>query len=77
MIKKLLLMTIVLLCFFSVADAGKVALKPFSSFDGGKRYRLDKIDVLELHGDYREMGRQYGKLMKEELNNFYLKRFFK
>ena len=34
-------------------------------------YKSGDITVLELHGDYREMGRQYGALMKDELQEFY------
>jgi len=56
---------------FSITDAKDIKLKPFSTFESGKRYRFDKIDVLELHGNYREMGRQYGMLMKDELREFY------
>jgi len=34
-------------------------------------YRAGDITVIELHGDYREMGRQYGSLLKNELHEFY------
>lgn len=37
----------------------------------GKRYNVGKISVLELCGDYREMGRQYGSLLKDRLARFY------
>lgn len=33
--------------------------------------RIGKINVLELTGDHRQMGRQYGKLFKDRLNGFY------
>jgi len=33
--------------------------------------RIGKINVLELTGDHRQMGRQYGKLFKDQLNGFY------
>lgn len=33
--------------------------------------RIGKINVLELSGDHRQMGRQYGKLFKDQLAGFY------
>ena len=39
--------------------------------EGGKRYSVGKISVLELCGDYREMGRQYGRLFKDRIVKFY------
>jgi hypothetical protein len=43
------------------------ALKYVSEFEGGKLYSAGKIKVVELRGDYRQMGRQYGALLKEDL----------
>jgi len=43
-------------------------LNYISSFEGGHKYRLGNIDVLLLSGTYKEMGRQYGGLMKDKLN---------
>jgi hypothetical protein len=34
-----------------------------STFEGGKLYSAGKFRVLELSGTYRQMGRQYGRLM--------------
>lgn len=39
--------------------------------EDGKRYNNGKMNVLELSGDYREMGRQYGKLFKDQIIKFY------
>lgn len=39
--------------------------------EDGKRYSVGKISVLELCGDYREMGRQYGRLFKDKIVKFY------
>ncbi len=43
------------------------------SFEGGSLYKTknDKFYVLNLHGSYREMGRQYGYLMGGELRHMY------
>jgi len=37
----------------------------------GRRYSVGGINVLELYGDYREMGRQYGRLFKDRIVKFY------
>lgn len=46
-------------------------LKLISSFEGGKLYRSGKINVPVLHGNYRQMGRQYGHLLSGELKSLY------
>jgi len=46
-------------------------LPPISSFEGGNLYKADKINVLDLSGTYKQMGRQYGYLLKTPLNNLY------
>ena len=46
-------------------------LKSISSFEGGTLYRSGKINVLALHGSYRQMGRQYGYLLSDELKGLY------
>ncbi len=45
-----------------------------SSFEGGTLYKTKngKFNVLDLHGSYREMGRQYGYLLRDDLNSMYL-----
>ena len=46
-------------------------LEKVSEFEGGRLYRAGKIYVAQLNGDYREMGRQYGGLMKSQIRQFY------
>jgi hypothetical protein len=46
-------------------------LKLVSEFEGGKLYRASSLNIVELHGSYKEMGRQYGALLKTELNEIY------
>ena len=46
-------------------------LKTISSSEGGTLYRSGKINVLSLHGSYRQMGRQYGYLLRSELKDLY------
>src|SRR4030042_1543283 len=46
-------------------------LEKVSEFEGGRLYRAGKIYVAQLNGDYREMGRQYGGLMKSQIKQFY------
>ena len=42
-----------------------------ASFEGGERFQAGDYPVIVLTGSYREMGRQYGGLMKAELNEEY------
>jgi hypothetical protein len=42
-----------------------------SAFENGQRYKAGPYDVVVLSGSYREMGRQYGSLMKDELRSMY------
>jgi hypothetical protein len=44
---------------------------PSALFEGGKLYLEGSLKVLELHGSYHQMGRQYGKLLRPELNEIY------
>jgi hypothetical protein len=70
-----------LLIFTSIFAAGcgdggpgeviPASLEKVSEFEGGHLYRAGKIYVAQLKGDYREMGRQYGGLMKSQINQFY------
>ena len=45
------------------------ALRLSAEFEGGKLYRAGKIGVVELTGSYRQMGRQYGTLLRGELRS--------
>lgn len=44
---------------------------PALTFEGGKRYDAGGYPVIVLTGSFRQMGRQYGGLMKTELNEEY------
>ncbi len=55
----------------SAAVSKNPALKKAASFEGGTLYRAGGITVLDLTGDYRQMGRQYGMLLKKELADLY------
>ena len=58
------------LCFLvSVAYADE--LKSVSEFEGGKLYKAGKLNVVVMRGNFYQMGRQYGALLKNELNEFY------
>jgi len=46
-------------------------LTPVASFEGGQRFSAGDYPVIVLSGTYRQMGRQYGGLMKNELNEEY------
>jgi len=46
-------------------------VRPQREFEGGKLYKAGNISVLQLSGSYKEMGRQYGGLLKDEIREFY------
>ncbi len=46
-------------------------LELVGEFERGKLYQAGKISVLELSGSYRQMGRQYGMRLQEELHTLY------
>ena len=76
-IKKSFLFIIIALLFLvgtSVAEAAPLAFqssKPVSTFEGGNLYKSGKLNILDLHGTYKQMGRQYGYLIKEQLHTLY------
>lgn len=51
--------------------AAEKSLTLVSEFEGGKLYRAGNINLPVLTGSFREMGRQFGGLLKKELNEFY------
>ncbi len=46
-------------------------LTPVSSYGTGKLFKAGPLNILQLNGNYRQMGKQYGWLLKEELNRLY------
>ena len=75
--KKSFLLIIIALLFLvgiSVAGAAPLAFQssqPVSTFEGGGLYKSGKLNILDLHGTYKQMGRQYGYLIKEQLHTLY------
>lgn len=53
------------------AETKVKGLKYESCFEGGCLYSAGRIKVVELKGTYREMGRQYGALLKGDLGAIY------
>ena len=53
------------------SGGGAASLQPVASFEGGSRYLAGTYPVVVLNGSFREMGRQYGALMKTELQGEY------
>ena len=54
-----------------VSGLSSPTLTKVSVFENGQRYKAGPYDVVVLNGSYREMGRQYGYLMKNELQSVY------
>ena len=60
------------LTFGNVENPGlNPGLKQVATFENGTRYEADQYHVVVLSGTYREMGRQYGALMKDDLQAEY------
>lgn len=59
----------------SLASRNTRTLIYVSSFEGGDKYKTlnGSFTVLDLHGNFRQMGRQYGYLMREEMQEAYNK----
>jgi len=63
-----------LVLFFSFSillPAMAAELKFVSEYKGGKLYKAGKLNVVVLRGNYREMGRQEGELLKDQLAQMY------
>ena len=48
-------------------DTRGTGLRYVTELEGGKLYSAGTIKVVELTGSYRQMGRQYGTLLKNDL----------
>lgn len=48
-----------------------ITAKEHQVFEGGTKWKYGDVSVVDLHGTWHEMGRQYGCLMKEELEDVY------
>ena len=46
-------------------------MKLIDEFEGGRLFRVGRIPLLDLHGTYHAMGRQYGYLLKDQLHTLY------
>ena len=73
--KYLLIITAMMFLIFSPTPAAANLTSdyshPASTFEGGHLYKSGKLNVLDLRGTYRQMGRQYGYLLKDQLNYLY------
>lgn len=52
-------------------ENSSIPFSPAAAFEGGHLHQIGSLKVLELHGSYREMGRQYGFLLRDDLNRIY------
>jgi hypothetical protein len=70
---KNVLFMLLLFCVCSCSDGGGTSpdMTLVSTFEGGKLYKAGPVRVLELHGTHHQMGRQYGALLKDDLNALY------
>ncbi len=56
---------IALALLVSCASAGRIS----SETSKASKYKAGPVSIVDLHGTWHEMGRQYGELMKDELND--------
>ncbi|MCX5904019.1 MAG: C45 family autoproteolytic acyltransferase/hydrolase [Proteobacteria bacterium] len=56
-------------CF--AGDRQGSRLLQVSFFNGGKLFTAGRLKVVQLNGSYRQMGRQYGWLLRDDLNRLY------
>lgn len=64
--------SLILIIFFSVSPLGAYEnCKVVKQYQGGTLYECDGIKMAVLQGNYREMGRQYGALLKDDILAFY------
>lgn len=69
MVKKLFGLMLIFGFLVGAVYAGEA--KYISEFEGGKLYKLDKLNVVVMKGNFYQMGRQYGALLRDGLNEFY------
>ena len=65
------LLGLVLVFCFLVSPAYAQDLKFISGFEGGKLFKAGKLNVVVMKGNFHQMGRQYGALLKNDLQEFY------
>jgi len=69
------LITAILLCLLVItlgcSSGTDSTQKAVLTFEGGFLYKAEKIHVAQLNGDYKEMGRQYGYLLKSQIESYY------
>jgi hypothetical protein len=51
--------------------AEEAGLQAVGAFEQGKLYRAGPVSVVRVQGTYRQMGRQYGRLLRPELERLY------
>ena len=71
-----IIIALLFLVVTSVAGVEPLAFQssqPVSTFEGGGLYKSGKLNILNLHGTYKQMGCQYGYLIKEQLHTLYKK----
>ena len=61
---------VIAICFL-VSTAPAEEMKAISEFEGGKLYKAGSLNVVVMKGNFYQMGRQYGALLKNDLQEFY------
>lgn len=66
-----LMLLLFFLCSCSNGSGGSPDLTFVSTYEGGQFYKAGPVRVLNLRGTHYQMGRQYGALLKDDLNALY------
>lgn len=53
------------------AEEDNASLILLSQFEEGKLYKIDSLLIVQLSGSYRDMGRQEGYLLRNQIHEFY------
>lgn len=55
----------------ATSELNVTRLKPIANFEGGTLYKVGTFNIVKLKGSFYQMGRQYGGLLKKQLNDCY------
>jgi hypothetical protein len=58
-------------CLAGCSNSSDSNLMPMAEYEGGALFKAGPVNILRLRGTHYQMGRQYGMLLKNELNALY------
>ncbi len=67
----MVIVLLVTMCCLTSPLWAQETCKPIKEYQGGKLYDCGGMRMAVLQGNYREMGRQYGALLKDDIIVYY------